>query len=172
MGDLHLRPLRPGDEKALLQYLSDPLVLEHTSIPAPTLESLTDSVARDIAAYKERTSFRLALADSDDRAVGICGFNSWSPVHKHAELAYELARQYWGHGHMRKAVLAVLQWGFTELALNRVQAFVMTTNARSIRLLEHCGFVREGTLRQFRIARGVPKDFHVYGLLASDFAST
>jgi RimJ/RimL family protein N-acetyltransferase len=46
----------------------------------------------------------------------------------------------------------------------------MTSNHRSIRLLERCGFSREGTLRQYRIARGEPKDFHLYALLAPDFA--
>jgi [ribosomal protein S5]-alanine N-acetyltransferase len=171
-GDLHLRPLRAGDEEALLQYLSDPAVREHTSIPVPTLQSLTASVARDIAAYAEGTSFRLALAGADERPIGICGFNSWSPVHRHAELAYELAPQHWRRGYMQNAVLTVLQWGFAELELNRVHAYVMTTNARSIRLLERCGFLREGTLRQFRISSGEPRDFHLYALLAQDFAST
>jgi RimJ/RimL family protein N-acetyltransferase len=169
-GDLHLRPLRSGDEDAWLKYLSDPAVTEHTSIPVPTLPSLAASLARDIAAYAEGTSFRFALAGSDDRLIGICGFNTWSPVHRHAELAYELSRDHWGHGYMQSAVLTVLRWGFAELELNRVHAYVMITNDRSIRLLEHCGFVREGTLRQFRIARGEPRDFHLYALLARDFA--
>lgn len=124
---------------------------------------------RDIAAYAERTSFRFAVAASDDRLIGICGFNSWSPAHRHAELAYELAPQYWGQGVMRRAVVALLTWGFSELRLNRVHAFVMTSNQRSIRLLERCGFSREGTLRQYRIARGEPKDLHLYALLAPDF---
>ena len=44
--DFRLRPLRLGDEAALLEYLSLPEVIEHTSIPAPTLESLTASVQR------------------------------------------------------------------------------------------------------------------------------
>jgi ribosomal-protein-alanine N-acetyltransferase len=48
----------------------------------------------------------------------------------------------------------------------------MTSNARSSRLLERCGFTREGTLRQYRMARGEPKDFHLYALLAQDFART
>jgi len=71
---------------------------------------------------------------------------------------------------MRAAVLVLLRWGFSELNLNRVHAFVMTTNTRSIQLLDRCGFTREGTLRQYRIARGLPKDFHVFALLAQDFA--
>ena len=170
--DFRLRPLRLGDETALLEYLSQPGVIEHTSIPAPTLESLTSSVQRAVNAYATRTSFRFAVAASDDRPVGICGFNSWSPDHLHAELAYELAPQYWGQGVMRRAVAAILTWGFSELGLNRVHAFVMTSNHRSIRLLERCGFLREGTLRHYRIARGEPKDFHLYALLAQDFART
>jgi ribosomal-protein-alanine N-acetyltransferase len=48
----------------------------------------------------------------------------------------------------------------------------MTSNHRSIRLLGRCGFSREGTLRQYRVARGEPKDFHIYALLAQDFAPT
>ena len=78
--DFRLRPLRLGDEAALLEYLSQPGVIEHTSIPAPTLESLTASVQRDITAYAKSTSFRFAVAASDDRLIGICGFNSWSPA--------------------------------------------------------------------------------------------
>jgi len=170
--DFRLRPLRLGDEAALLEYLSQPGVIEHTSIPAPTLEALTASVQRDITAYAKSTSFRFALAASDDRLIGICGFNSWSPAHRHAELAYELAPQYWGQGVMGRAVVAMLTWGFSELGLNRVHAFVMSSNRRSIRLLERCGFSREGTLRQYRIARGEPKDFCLCALLAQDFART
>ena len=125
---------------------------------------------RDITGYAERTSFRFALAAADDRLIGVCGFNSWSSDHRHAELGYDLASQYWGQGVMRRAVVATLSWGFAELDLNRVHAFVMTSNDRSMRLLERCGFAREGTLRQYRIARGEPKDFHLYALLAKDFA--
>ena len=169
LGDLRLRPLRLGDELRLAEYLGDPLVTEHTSIPPVTLESLAAAVRRDIAAYTEGTSCRLALARSEDDAlIGMCGFNSWSLVHRHAELAYELAPAYWGRGYMRRAVEAVLDWAFHSVALNRVHAFVMTSNVRSIGLLERCRFVREGTLRQFRVARGIPRDFHVYALLAED----
>jgi RimJ/RimL family protein N-acetyltransferase len=41
----------------------------------------------------------------------------------------------------------------------------MTTNVPSIRLLEGLDFLREGTLRQYRIARGAARDFHVYARL-------
>lgn len=170
-GDLRLRPLRIGDETAIFEYLSDPSVIEHTSIPSPTRQSLATAVQRDVAAYAQHTAFRLALTTADDRLIGMCGFNAWSPEHQHAELAYELARRYWGLGYMRRAIYALLTWGFSDLCLNRVHAFVMTSNARSVGLLERCGFTREGTLLQYRFARGEPRDFHLYALLAEAFRS-
>jgi len=59
----------------------------------------------------------------------------------------------------------VLSWAFNTARFNRVHAFVMTSNTPSIRLLESLSFVREGTLQQYRIARGVARDFYVYALL-------
>jgi [ribosomal protein S5]-alanine N-acetyltransferase len=170
LGDIRLRPLRPGDEHALCSYLQDPRVIEHTSIPVVTLESVRASVERDIAAYSAGTSCRWAISGADDRLIGICGFNSWSLVHEHAELAYDLDPQQWGHGYMRRAVRAALGWGFAA-GFNRIHAFVMTTNSRSVAVLERTGFTREGTLRQFRNARGAPRDFHVYSVLRKEFAA-
>jgi len=69
---------------------------------------------------------------------------------------------------MRAAARQVLSWAFHTAGFNRVHAFVMTSNAPSIRLLETLGFSHEGTLSQFRIARGIARDFHVYALLSSN----
>src|SRR5260370_39988900 len=66
LGDVRLRSLRTNDAPALLAYLSDPRVIEHTSIPIATSESVAAAVARDMAAYREDSSFRLAVALSDD----------------------------------------------------------------------------------------------------------
>jgi len=169
LGDFTLRPLRPGDEVAWLEYLTDPRVTEHTSIPSVDLETVRTSVERHIAEYSTATSCRWALASPDDRLVGTCGFSTWSLIHSHAELVYDLAPSYWRRGLMSQAVAAVLGWAFGSAGFNRAHAFVMVTNRASMSLLEHRGFAREGTLRQFRIARGTPRDFHLYALLNQEW---
>lgn len=168
MGDIRLRPLRPGDEIAISEYISDPRVVEHTSIPLLDLETVSSNVKRDIAAYDSGTSCRWALASTNDRLIGICGFNNWSFVHEHAELAYDLDPRHWGKGYMARAVSACLNWAF-DVGFNRIHAFVMTSNKRSIAVLHRCGFTREGTVREYRIARGTPRDFHVYSVLRKEF---
>ena len=41
-------------------------------------------------------------------------------------------------------------------------------NSGSIRVLEKCGFIREGTVRQGQLVSGYC-DYHIYGLLKSDY---
>ena len=170
LGDFTLRPLRVGDENAWAEYLMDPRVIEHTSFPSMDLETVRKSVERQVFEHSAATSGRWALASREDKLIGTCGFSNWSVAHSHAELVYDLAPEYWRRGYMRRAVDTVLRWAFLTAGFNRVHAFVMTTNQPSITLLERCGFAREGTLRQFRIARGAPRDFFLYALLRADFA--
>jgi len=165
-----LRPLRVTDAPDWYAYLSDPRVIEHTSYPVQSPESVREMVERRIRGYAEATSCSWALARrSDDRLVGTCGFTSWSAPHGWAELAYDMEQGQWGAGLMSDAVRAALRWGFGVAGFNRVHALVMLSNARSIRLLEGVGFSREGCLRGFRIARGTPRDFWMYGLLRAEW---
>jgi len=167
-----LRPLRAADADALYAYLRDPVVTELTSYPAvsrPMVEAMIERYLSRWAAG-ELSKWGLALQD-DDQLVGTCGFNEWSQVHRWAELAFDLAPSQWGKGLMRQAVAAVIQWTYLQDQVNRVQAFVRVDNGRSERLLARSGFVREGCLRCYRVCRGQPHDFYIYGLLRSDWAA-
>lgn len=167
VGEFRLRPLRIRDAPAWYEYLRDPRVIEHTSFPLLDLAAVERMVANQLVAYADGTSCRWAVVDSNDGLVGTCGFSSWSLPHSHTELVYDLAPAFWGRGLMRAAVQQVIAWAFGTAGFNRVHAFVMTSNAPSIRLLEAVGFSREGTLRAFRVARGTPRDFHIYSQLSS-----
>jgi RimJ/RimL family protein N-acetyltransferase len=165
-----LRPLRPADAEALYAYLRDPAVTELTSYPAITLPMVQAMIDRCQSRWAagELSKWGVVLPH-DDRLVGTCGFNEWSPVHRWAELAFDLAQAHWGKGLMRQAVAAVLQWTFQQDQIDRVHAYVRTDNARSQRLLERSGFVREGCLRSYRVCRGQPHDFYIYALLRCDW---
>ena len=171
-GDFTLRPLGFGDEVAWAGYLADSRVTEHTTFGDVDIETVAKAVRRHIAEYSAATACRWAVANPDGELIGTCGLLSWSLVHSHAELVYDLAPAYWRRGYIRRSVQAVLDWAFSTAGFNRVHAFVMTTNAPSIALLERMGFAREGMLRQFRIARTTPRDFYVYALLRQDFEVT
>jgi [ribosomal protein S5]-alanine N-acetyltransferase len=167
-----LRPLRVADAAALYAYLRDPPVTELTSYPVASLSLAETIIERSLSRWAagELSKWGVAL-QQDDRLVGTCGFGDSSQVHRWAELAYDLALPHWGKGLMRQGVAAVLEWAYRQDLVNRVQAFVRVDNLRSQRLLERSGFVREGCLRSYRVCRGQPHDFYIYGLLRSDWAA-
>jgi RimJ/RimL family protein N-acetyltransferase len=167
-----LRPLRVADVDALYAYLRDPAVTELTSYPVASIPLVAAMIERSVDRWAagELSKWGIAL-EHDDQLVGTCGFNEWSREHRWAELAYDLAQTHWGKGLMRQAVAAVLEWTFRKDQVDRVQVFVRVDNRRSERLLERNGFVREGCLRSYRMCRGQPYDFYIYGLLRSDWAA-
>jgi RimJ/RimL family protein N-acetyltransferase len=167
-----LRPLSVPDAAALYAYLRNPAVTELTSYPVVSVPMVEAMIERSMSRWAagELGKWGVAL-QHDDQLVGTCGFNEWSQAHRWAELAYDLAQTHWGKGLMRQAVAAVLQWTFQQDQVDRVHAFVRVDNRRSGRLLERIGFAREGCLRSFRVCRGQPHDFYIYGLLRSDWSA-
>lgn len=87
-----LRPLQASDADAIYAYLSDPVVTRLTSFPVVT-RSLVEAMIKWITsrwAAGELSKWALVLPN-DDRVIGTCGFNEWSPPHRWAEIAYDLA---------------------------------------------------------------------------------
>src|SRR4051794_4501729 len=166
-----LRPLRAADADALYAYLRDPVVTELTSYPIVSVPMVEAMIERSLSRWAAGEPSRWGVAlQHDDQLVGTCGFNEWSQVHRWAEMAFDLAPGQWGKGLMQKAVAAALEWAYGQDLVNRVQAFVRVDNKRSERLLQRSGFVREGCLRSYRVCRGQPHDFYIYGLLRADWA--
>ncbi len=61
-------------------------------------------------------------------------------------------------------------YGFEALDLTRVFAIPFASSSASIRVLEKCGYVREGTMRQSAIKEGTVIDQVLYALTDEDFA--
>src|SRR4051812_35702518 len=108
-----LRPLRAADAAALHAYLRDPLVTELTSYPVVSVPMVEAMIERSLSRWAAGELAKWGIArQHDDELIGTCGFNEWSEAHRWADLAYDLAPPHWGHGLMRRAVAAVLQWTY------------------------------------------------------------
>lgn len=155
-----LRPLAPADISQWFDYLAMPVVFEHTSWNVQSPSEL-----EHYAAQSELPSalLRLAIAErSTSQLVGTIGFHTVSPENRSAELAYDLSPSWWGNGIASHMCDVMAQWAHSHVGLLRVQATVLTSNSRSIEVLQRCGFKREGLLRSYRIVRGRPGDFWMY----------
>lgn len=161
-----LRPLRAADMAPWSSYLCMPEVFEHTSWNHPSPGDLAAYLGSE-ASGDPSTRLRLAIASRrDDRLLGTIGFHTVSAEHRSAELAYDLHPEAWGQGLATSLAGTLVHWAFAEPGLLRVQATVLESNARSVRVLERLGFEREGLLRCYRLVRGKRGDFHMYARLA------
>ncbi len=106
-------------------------------------------IERLISGYARRESLFWAVTmKSEDRVIGGITFWNFGEGIRCVELGYELHPKYWGRGLAAEACAAVLEFGFTEMDLKRVEACPLAANNSSNRLLEKLGFTLEGNLRQ------------------------
>jgi len=162
---LVLRPLEQSDAEAWYEYVAMPNVVSETTW---NLQSV-DDIRPLITWYNSEepaSGIRFAISSlATGRLVGTIGFHTISLPNRTAELAYDIHPDYWRRGIGSACCSAVTAWGLSERAYVRVQALTLVTNVPSVRLLEKCGFAREGTLRSYRIVGGEPRDFHVFARL-------
>jgi ribosomal-protein-alanine N-acetyltransferase len=157
-----LRPLREADLVAWRDYLEDPAVFEHTSWNHPTLDTLRLNLRLGTGDAPD-ASLRLAIASTrDDSLLGTIGFHTVSALNRSAELAYDLHPAAWGRGIASAACRCLTDWAHRDASIVRVQATVLGSNPRSMRVLERCGFEREGLLRSYRQVRGRAGDFFMF----------
>jgi ribosomal-protein-alanine N-acetyltransferase len=87
-------------------------------------------------------------------------------------LGYWVGAPHVRRGYMGAAVRALMPVAFDVLRLHRVEAACIPTNLASIRLLEKCGFRREGYARQYLCINGFWQDHLLYARLRTDAEST
>lgn len=87
-----------------------------------------------------------------------------------AELAYYIAKEYEGKGIMTEVVKLVIKFSFQELKVKKLFIRIIPSNARSTKLAENCGFLKEGWMRKdFLRSDKTLVDVIYYGITLQDF---
>ena len=164
-----LRPIEGSDLQDWYDYLSLPVVHEHTSWKLQSPGDLAGHVwGPDSRA--PAGSLRLAIAlRTTGQLVGTAGFQTVLPQNRSAELAYDLSPRWWGRGIATSIATLLVEWGHAQAGLIRVQAVLLDSNERSAKVLHRCGFQREGLLRGYRMVRGHAADFWMYAHLPESY---
>lgn len=110
----------------------------------------TEADAESWFTLLERMSPRIHWAlEINGEAVGGIGVDPGQGTNaKAAHFGYWLGESYWGRGIMSAAVRATVEYVFSSTDLVRLEAPVFEWNPASMRVLQKCGFVREGVLRK------------------------
>jgi ribosomal-protein-alanine N-acetyltransferase len=104
------------------------------------------------------------------QTIGGGGFHNWYADHKRAELGYALENEsYKRKGLMTEALNFIIDYGFKNMELNRIEAFIGPNNIASLKLISKYNFTREGQLRQHYMKEGKLEDSIVFSLLREDY---
>jgi len=168
---LKLRWMEASDAEAHYAVFSDPDVARYwSSGPWTALDQAHEHITATQAAYADGSGMRLGIALRETgELIGNASLHRFVDTSRRCELGYALARAHWGYGYVSEALRALLDFGFTALDLNRVEADIDPRNTASARVLEKLGFRKEGYMPERWIVQGEPADTAYYGLLRRYF---
>ncbi|XP_031497806.1 uncharacterized protein LOC116262482 [Nymphaea colorata] len=164
---ISLRPLQLTDVDDVLQWTTDPQASEFCLWDTHTCREDAVAFIRDFAI--PHPWCRAICANG--RPIGSISVSiaAGGAERCRGEIGYVLSPGYWGKGITTSVVRSVAPAAFRELpGLERIQGLVASENIASQRVLEKCGFQKEGLLRKYMFLKGRVRDIVVFSILRED----
>lgn len=166
-----LRQMEERDAPQVFDYFSKDEVTRYYDLePFQDVKQAVEIIQRWDGRFQINEGIRWGIAlKGTDEIIGSCGFHEWQKEHFKAELGFEVHPMYWRQGVMTEVLKPILQYGFEEMSLNRIEAFYDPENTSSQKCLKKAGFTFEGILRKAAFEKGVFCDAAVCSLLKEEF---
>jgi ribosomal-protein-alanine N-acetyltransferase len=144
-----VRELRPSDAGSLLAFLTTDAVTRLISEPPSTLEGFERFIAWTKRQRAAGSSISFGIVPrGESAAVGVIQVRTLDANWNVAEWGFALGSPYWGTGVFVAAAKAALDFLFSELRVDRLEARTALDNGRGIGVLRKLGAAEEGLLRQ------------------------
>jgi len=171
---LRLRPLREDDLADMVKLIDNwEVACWLSAVPHPYTEA---DAGKSIAlvhqdhATSRPLRFAVALKETD-RLIGGVGLDGSSDDEsEEPALGYWLGQPHWGHGYGREAIAAVLDYGHRILGIETIRAYTDPSNARSQRVLLHCGLKYAGEIELTKPTRHGARRAPLFRITREDVA--
>ena len=164
---VRLRAFDNSDLMRCLSFSNDYGIMRGAS-GAILYPSTVDDEARAMAGSTSYTSgeYQFAIETlGDGRFIGKCGFTKVNWRNRLGEIAILIGdREMQGRGYGADAVSTLCRFGFQEMNLRKIKAFVFDFNEAALRCYEKCGFRREAVLKKEMYREGAYHDVIVLSL--------
>lgn len=132
-----------------------------------TVTDFENYIQRCHQRYSEGQEVPLAILIKGEVA-GRIGLNYFD-INNAAAIGYWLGKDFEGKGVITKACKALIEYGFTQRNLNRIEIKCATENIRSQAVPKRLGFTKEGLLRQAELLKNGYVDLYIYSLLKQEW---
>jgi ribosomal-protein-alanine N-acetyltransferase len=168
---LVLRKMLVKDADDMFEYARRADVTKYlTWSPHPSRAYTKEYLEYIATRYAAGEFYDWAVTDArTGKMIGTCGFTKFDFMSNSAEVGYVLNPVFWGHGYACEALEAVLNFGFCNLKLNRIEARYMEGNIASRRVMEKSGMKYEGMFRQSLLIHGEYRNVCVCSILNCEY---
>ncbi|MCL3782739.1 N-acetyltransferase [Prolixibacteraceae bacterium JC049] len=143
-GNVMLRELKDSDLHELSEYANNEKVSVNLrdAFPTPYTFENAKSFKEMVDSQNPKTFFAI---EYQGKYVGNISLSIGNDVYKKsAEIGYFIGEPFWNKGIATKAVNLMTSWGFNNLNIVRIHSGVFDFNKSSQRVLEKCGYSKEG----------------------------
>ena len=148
---LLLRQFVVEDAEAMFRnWTSDPEVTKYLTWPPHASVDVSRAVLNDwTAAYPKQNYYQWAIVlnENGECPIGSIGTVDINDDVSVVQIGYCLGQRWWHRGIMAEALNAVIDFFFSEVGANRIEARHDPRNPHSGMVMEKCGMKYEGTLR-------------------------
>ncbi len=144
---LILRRLTASDHEALESLFGNAEVM-NSSVDGPlNSEEVATWLSDQIELYKSDSGIEIlaVICEATSELIGYCGLTLYPDIDgvPEIEIGYRLVRKFWGSGYATEAAIAIRDYAFTDLRVDRLVALIEPVNKRSIRVAEKLGMEYE-----------------------------
>lgn len=166
---LKLRDFSLDDGPRVQQLVGDRQVSRQTeSIPYPYNNGMAEEwISTHQSLWDDGLGAHFALERKKDAVLMGCVGLAINPKHDRAELGYWIGVDYWGHGYCTESCVAVVNFGFSTLNLNRIEAIHLVSNPASGAVMRKLGMQHEGTMKSYVAIDEGYGDMERYAVIAS-----
>jgi ribosomal-protein-alanine N-acetyltransferase len=160
-----LREWALNDEASLVKYGNNLKVSQYLADRFPYPYTLDDARGWLNSITNAQSVINFAIDINNEAAGGIGIELKQGERRKTAHLGYWLGEPFWGKGIMPLATNLMVNYAFENFDLARIETVVYHPNTASMRVLEKCGFVKEGIGKKAIFKNGGFYDEHVYAII-------
>ncbi|MEO9482807.1 MAG: GNAT family protein [Ekhidna sp.] len=166
---ISLRALQSDDAETVASLINNRKVLDNLRDYIPYPYSKKDAEEFILFSTKQDPTVTFAIL-SHDEICGVIAIIPQSDIHRmSAEVGYWIGEPYWGNGIATQALSLITEYAFSQLDVIRLYAIVFSPNDTSKRVLEKCGYKKEGIGKKAIIKNNQILDEHRYAILKSDY---
>jgi ribosomal-protein-alanine N-acetyltransferase len=168
--NLVLRIAGADDVESIHRLLSLPEsnIYNTAAIPAD-IQASGELLKGWLEAYQRQELYPFAIElKGGKELVGLISLRPGKKHYRRAEVSYKIFPEHWNKGYATNALKALIQFGFEDLGLHRIEAGCAVENIGSVKVLEKSGMTREGRCRQLLpLSTGWSDNFE-YAILEND----